>query len=253
MKNTKIELTPKQIVTFFGFIATCLVVAHLLTFIPKYTLGDNKVTKIFFLFNLESEGNIPTFFSALLILSCSLQLFMISALQDADSKNRSLWLGLALVFLFLSFDEAVMFHEHLTRPVRAMLHTSGLFFLAWVIPYAILLGLMTVCYTPFLFRLPKHPRNLMIISAILYISGALVMEMISGWYWDKSGERNLAYYLVATCEEVLEIVGMITFQYALFMYMREAWAHVHIQLTLSRGTEAELPTEQLLSDHTPQP
>jgi len=247
MKNPKIELTPKKIVTFFGFIATCLIITHFLMFIPKHTLSHNKITDLLFLFNLDAEQNIPTFFSTVLILSCSLQLFMISALQDEDSKHTSLWLSLALIFLFLSFDESASFHERLTRPLRAMLHTSGIFFLAWVIPYTILVGFMTIYYVPFFFKLPKHPRNLMFIAAILYLSGVLGVEMMSGWYWDKSGQRNLIYDLLATCEEVLEIAGLITFQYALFVYMRGEWTHVHIQLTVGKDSEPALPTEHASS------
>jgi hypothetical protein len=246
MKNAKIELTPKGTATFFGFVATCLVVVHFLTFIPKYTLGNNgndTVAKLLLMFNLDEERNIPTFFSTVLILSCSLLLFIIAALQGKNGKNRKLWLGLALVFLFLSFDEAFALHERLTKPLRSILHTSGIFYFAWMIPYALLVGIMTVCYAPFLLKLPKHPRNLMFIAGILYISGALGMEMLGGWYWSK-GQRALIFDLIATCEEVLEMAGMILFQYALFVYIGSVWTNVHIQLAIGSGIESENPTEK---------
>ena len=63
------------------------------------------------------------------------------------------WTRLALVFVYLSLDEALSFHERLNRPVRDLLDTSGALYYAWVIPYALFaLGLLFILVTLFLPR-----------------------------------------------------------------------------------------------------
>jgi len=246
MKNAKIELTPQGIATFFGLVVVCLIVAQLSTFIPKHMFGYNSIKGLIPLFNFDEEKNIPTLFSTVLMLSCSLLLFMIAALQGRDGKSRRRWLGLALIFLFLSLDEFAGLHERLTEPVRDALNTSGLLFFAWVIPYALIVALMAVCYTPFLLKLPKYPRHLMFLAGILYVSGAAGMELISGWYFEQNGQTiDLIYDFMVTCEEGLEMVGLTTFQYALCMYITSVWTHVHIQLAAGTGIEPATPTGEV--------
>jgi hypothetical protein len=67
--------------------------------------------------------------------------------------------------------------------------------------------------------LPKQPRFYFITAAALYIGGALGMEIIGGVYADFDGQQNLAYALFTNLEEVLEMLGVITFIYGLLHYI----------------------------------
>ena len=45
------------------------------------------------------------------------------------------------------------------------------------------------------------------------------MELVGGYYSDFYGEQNMAYALIVSIEEFLEMMGVVVFIYALLSYM----------------------------------
>lgn len=89
---------------------------------------------------------------------------------------------LALIFLYLSFDEAAGIHE-LTGPLlKKVINTKGLFNFAWVILGIIMVFIFVVAYRRFIKSLPPKTRNLFIKAGITFVGGAIGMEMLGGWY-----------------------------------------------------------------------
>ena len=82
-------------------------------------------------FDLGHEPSIPAFYSSVMILACALLLSIIA--RSALRFQRS-WYLLAIFFLCMALDEAVMFHEMVDTGMRMLLPTSGPFFFAWVLP-----------------------------------------------------------------------------------------------------------------------
>ena len=49
------------------------------------------------------------------------------------------------------------------------------------------------------------------------------MEMIGSYWTDLEGQQNLIYALMATLEEVMEMIGIIVFIYGLLSYNGNHW------------------------------
>jgi hypothetical protein len=211
-----ISFQPKQITVFLGVIVIGLIAANFVGIFSKFYLGSSRIA----LFELDREANIPTFYQSVTILLCAGLLAGITiAKKKAGTREYLYWAGLALIFLFLSVDETAGIHERLINPLRNALHTSGILFFAWVIPYGILLIVMMAFYFRFLFSLPVRSRYWIIFAGILYIAGALGGELLGGFWAGLHGQENLTYTLITTGEESLEMVGILAFIYALMSYI----------------------------------
>ena len=93
------------------------------------------------------EANVPTLYSSVALLSSSMLLAFIALAHKRNGSSSLPWVGLALVFLFLSVDEIASIHEKLGGPVRELLGTSGLLYFAWFIPYGIALLVFVAIYS----------------------------------------------------------------------------------------------------------
>lgn len=130
----------------------------------------------------------------------------------------------------LSMDEASSIHELFTEPLRRLLHTSGFFYFAWVIPGLAFVLTIAIIYWRFLLHLPTRTRWLFVVAAILYIAGAIGTELVGGWYVELYGRKNLIYSILAMLEETLEMFGIIVFVYALLDYVIVNVGEVRIRI-----------------------
>lgn len=200
-------------------------------------LGYTKVPVLGFLqlsfveeFDLDNEANIPTYFSGLLLLFSSIILWVISYIErENNSSFYQHWFGLSLVFAFLSVDEVASLHERTTQPVRQLLGVEGIFYYAWTIPVAVGLLLLGVVYARFLWHLQARWKRLFAVAAVLYVGGALGVELISGWYDSQGGGASFTYTLITTVEETLEMAGAAVFIYALLDYLSDCVEGVAIK------------------------
>src|SRR5262249_30916640 len=146
--------------------------------------------------------------------ACSANLGAIAASEPPRWRRH--WRGLCGVFAFLAVDELAQIHEGLTGPVRTLLHTSGALFFAWVVPYLGVVIVLSLVYLRFWLAMPARLRALTAIAAVLYVGGALGMEMVDGLYLEAHQQKaNLTYGLLTTCEETLEMLGASLFLVAL--------------------------------------
>ena len=96
-----------------------------------------------------------------------------------------------------------------------------MFHFAWVIPYGLATALLALVLLRWFVKLADRTRWLFAASAILFVSGALGMEMISGRYLEISHARDLTYQLMAALEETLEMSGSILFTYSLIAFLQK--------------------------------
>lgn len=178
-------------------------------------------------FNLEA--NLPTYFSSLVLLTNGILLALIGSRYKALNNKFWHWFGLAFIFVFLALDEMIQIHEQLRAPMEALFNTSGILYFAWFIPYVLVSVLIGIAYFKFMMKLPKRVLKLFIIAAVLFFSGAVGMEAISGMYAEKYGEEQLAYYLMYTVEEFLEMTGALVFMYALMLYISSQFDNFKIE------------------------
>ncbi|WP_298998260.1 hypothetical protein ACOKFD_01540 [Flagellimonas sp. S174] len=145
-------------------------------------------------------------------------------------KIKFYWLGLAVIFLFLSLDEMISIHESLIHVTRKKFDLSGLFYFSWVLPYGILLIVISFVFFRFLINLPKKTLKLFVVSAIIYVGGALGVELFEGKYFEEHGE-NLIFAIFYTIEESMEMLGISIFIWALLDYIAQNVGKVSIKLS----------------------
>lgn len=179
---------------------------------------------------VSGEGKIPTWYSATTLLFCSVLLALIVQQKRRQKESYLLhWTGLAIVFAFMSLDEATSIHEMATGPVRAALDTTGPFYYAWVIPGIIFVMLFGLVYIKFLLHLPGRTKVLFTLAGVVYLSGVLGMELIGSAYTSEYG-WSLTYGVLASIEEIFEMAGVVIFVYALLDYLERHLNSVQLLL-----------------------
>jgi hypothetical protein len=158
--------------------------------------------------SLSFEHNLPTWYAANLLLACAVALATVAIrLAQSTARFRRHWWGLAIIFAYMSLDEAVSIHEYLGHLVRL----SGVLYFSWVVPAAGILALFGVAYLPFVIHLPRRTRLEFIVAGTVYVGGALFMELPLGWWTERHGMENLGYATIDWVEEMLEVLGATLF------------------------------------------
>ncbi len=216
----ELQIPPKKVLKLHLICIGILFVFNAIAVIAKYGFGDNNLHGFSRLVFLNAESNLPTAFSAFIILINAFILFVITIHCKNNGRKFLLhWTALSFIFLFLAFDEIATIHETLNSPLRRELHATGPFYFAWVIPALIALPLLYAFYYKFLKALPQRIGMLCTVAGGVYISGCLGFEMIGAyirWLYNETTETmSLLYTVMTTIEESLEMLGMAIFLYAL--------------------------------------
>ncbi len=199
-----------------------LVLLHLVGLVSAYGFGHGNVFGVVPFFHLDLEVNAPSWFSSVLALVGAALFFVIWRRLLFDGKRSLEWFLLSVIFVFISVDESASLHEMLIVPVRDWLGLSGLLYFAWVVPYGLAVLILTVALLPFLRRLEGEVRWRLIVAAVVYLAGAVGVELVGGLIYESLGEqRNLTYDLVITCEETLEMAGLILLIRAQLLFLRK--------------------------------
>ena len=216
----QVSITPEKITRFFFLVTLLLLITALFLIVFKYNRGgDMLMFKIFNkLFDLDREGNIPAFFSSLLLLTASLLLMFI---YKVSTHQANYWLFLSLLFLFLSVDESVQIHEILNRlKLETEMFKDLKLVYVWIFPYLILIVLLFFFLKRFIFSLPPQTRNLMILSAVIFVGSAMGVEIVHDFLKVINGGIENMYLEFLIClEEIGEMTGTIIFIYTLLTYI----------------------------------
>ena len=94
----------------------------------------------------------------------------------------------------------------------------------------VLLPFIAVFYRRLILSLPRKTSNLILFAAVIYVGGAIGMELVGGKLFDSGGGGELSYALVATLEETLEMMGSIVLLYALLDYMKTQVVEVRFRI-----------------------
>jgi hypothetical protein len=219
--SIEMYLSPRKTFRFLLLVVIGLMVSGLVGQITHYFALDYPLNyTLTQLFNVDIEQSIPTLYSWSALLLCSILLAIITYAKKV-ARNRYVphWGALSIIFLYLSLDEALSLHEKTMEPLRSALKVSGFLYFTWVIPGAIFVIICLLSFLPFLIHLPAKTRRLFFLAGTIFVTGALGMEMVGGYYSSSYGEENMIYQIIVTIEEFLEMLGVIVFIYALLSYM----------------------------------
>jgi hypothetical protein len=127
----------------------------------------------------------------------------------------------------LAFDEGTTFHEHIgsltedwLTPVGWIAPTGYLYFM-WVAPYGALVMLLAGLYAPFLDALPSRTRWGLVLSAVIFLGGAMGVEMISASVYEQKAVRySVLYAVLYSIEEFMEMLGVALLNFFMLDYLK---------------------------------
>jgi len=239
----------KRFTGVLALIIGALTLAHVVQHTCTKTQGCGTLTgplnRYGWLLDLNQEQNIPTWYASSQLFLCAgvLALIALGAWHE-QSALAGRWSVLTLVFLYLSLDEATDLHGlwQVVLPNDYRIPGTADAAFSWMIPGAILVVLGALFFRSFVFRLPGRTRQWFIVAGGVYITGVLGLEAVGSVLADDTWV-NTSYFVVSTLEEVLEMVGILIFLYALLAYLERQGLRFHI------GTA--VPTEHVATQATP--
>jgi hypothetical protein len=230
MTTKAITLKPNAIACCLGAAALVLVVLSVLGQLSTHLLGHDSVYGFVPAFNLDSERNVPTFFSSLLLISAAFLLTTITILERRRADKFPIyWAVLAFGFLLMSADEAVSIHESFDEPLRIFFGSDRLgYFVSvpWAIPGIAVVLALGLFFIRFLLRIPEKTAIAFTAAGFLYVLGSIGFELVGGVVFKLRGSRDLMYNMVATVEESLEMAGVILFLWALMSYLADNYGEI---------------------------
>lgn len=177
-----------------------------------YTYPSFSGSYLFKLFDFGLEVNVPTFFSAFLFILLAISTWFCGVFdkyKGLTKKEYLPWILLSILLLFLSLDEFAQIHEQLTDPIRQFLGVGGFLYFAWIIPYAIALLLLAFYFIPFILRLSRKTKLLILTGASVFVFGAIGFEMLGASLYATGASGSISYTIVSSLEEFFEITGIL--------------------------------------------
>ncbi|CAN5596168.1 hypothetical protein BH23BAC1_BH23BAC1_19380 [soil metagenome] len=216
----KIRILPKRVLRILILTILILLIGQILFLVTQFFYGYS-FRHFFLIFNFDNEGFVPTLYSTFAILFAALLLLVVSIIKYAQKeKDKVYWFLLFVIFCLLAYDEAAEVHEGFNEYFWDSPYLPTWLGFGWVIPYSILVLIIGVFFIKFLKSLPKKISLLFLISGLIFISGAIGMELPGAYLWFNTGGFNSLYYnLAATVEELLEMLGIAVFIYAILKYL----------------------------------
>lgn len=231
--NAKLLVNQRQLAWFLAvLVALTTVSGGLADFLIHRVVADpqSSITKLLNRFDLGHEPSLPSFLSGLGLFCCAGMLLLLFKLE---SPTRWTWLGLGLLFVVLSCDEVIMLHEMINRPLLA----AGLgrwLLLPWVLVGAIFVLIVGIGCVPLLLSLDRRTRRYFVTSAVIFVFGALGMEMVASVIYSGAGSEEIgihafAHVISQTIEEGCEMAGIALFFWALVDYAFSRFGSVQIE------------------------
>jgi hypothetical protein len=232
----QLKIHPRETAFLFLAFVILVTVLHSIAQAVLFYTGNQELTNITGYVDLDIEKNIPSLYSGFALFFSSLLFFCIFSFEEKQGRKRRYWLGLAAVFLFLSLDETFILHERLGDYTEGyikstgILEASGLLYFPWIIPYTILMAILGLLYFRFILSLPRKTTVLLILSAIIFLTGAAGFDMLGGREAELHGYYTITYTVLYTIEEFLEMIGVVLLIYTLLDYIEQRFGHLCFSL-----------------------
>lgn len=211
--------TGRRLITALVSVAAGLVVINVVYFVVRFGLGHESV-RVPQLFNLNHEENLPASLSGSMLAIVALLSLAIGLLRRRRASESVLWFVLAAGLFYFCIDELTQIHEQLSEPMRDTFGLTGIFYFAWVVPAIAVLAALLPITVKFTRRLEPRVRPLFILATLLYVGGAIGVEMVGGYIAESRGFNDAWYVAAATIEESAEIAGILVLMYALLIKLQ---------------------------------
>ncbi|WP_211098056.1 hypothetical protein [Ahrensia sp. R2A130] len=181
-----------------------------------------------YLFDVTKENSIPNWYSVVQLSLVAQCLAFIAYQQRKRLAPSAAWWGLALIFVYMSLDEATDMHGlwRLAIGDYTIPGTLDARF-AWVIPGGIVVLVVAAAYMRWLLALPKETRWRFVLAGCVFLTGALVLETVGAFVAD-STFRNTPYLIISALEELLEMAGILIMLHAVLRVIETKYRIVEV-------------------------
>ena len=226
----RFSISPSRLGWILAVTIAVLAAASLVEQYVIHIMGRADLEEFLIAVDVDAEANIPTWYAVVTLLGCAVLLGAIASRVRAEKgRFAGHWRWLCILFVALSIDEMAQLHEHLGR-LQSAWDTHGIFYFAWVIPGAGFVAVVGLAYARFLTHLPRRTCRRFVLAAIVYVSGVLGVEALSGWRAETMGMNNMTHSCIATAEEVMEMAGVAMFAVALVRHLAGEGADLGIEI-----------------------
>ncbi len=214
MHRIEFSFTPRRLHALTGQALIALCAGNALALYLLHGVGIEDGWGVVTLLHFDREQNLPTLFSVLLLLGAS----ALAALTAQRSRSGGLmkrgWWIIAAALALMALDEFASIHERIDAAMRFYLGTDNLPYAAWPIPYLLIIALAGSMLWRWFFALERQMAAGLVIAGLVYLSGAVGVELIAGEYIAEIDPNHLGLPdrtrdLFATLEETAEMCGLI--------------------------------------------
>jgi hypothetical protein len=170
------------------------------------------------LFDLDTEGNIPTWYESSLFLVAAGLCGLFAGARPAGGAG--VWRILAVIFLVMSCDETAMLHELVGRYLSAAERWKRLDIYGWLLLGAPLAGGIVLVVRRAARALDAPARGRLILAGTLFFLGSIGVESVEA-VTDARIYGTVAFGLLTWGEECLELTGIILFIHAMMTVLRD--------------------------------
>jgi hypothetical protein len=220
-RDIRLTIVPSRVLRILLLVIAVLVALSTATrlivlYLPDFPLRDSTANLLY----VDFEQSLPTLYSTLMMLVGALLCAGIAfGRRRQGTSDVRHWAAISLIFGLLAIDEFASLHEQLTEPLRRLLDIeSGPLLWAWVVPAIVAVTVFVVVFLPFLGRLPRSTRRGLWTAGVLFVSGAIGMEMFAALFVSLQA-TDITYVLSATVEETLEMLGVAVFLSTVLAYI----------------------------------
>ncbi len=220
--SVEFEIIPSRVlrillVTIALLIALSIAGQAMLRLLPDFLARDALARFL----SVDAEQSLPTLYSVAVLSASALLALIIARTEGSkDRRGARYWAVTSAVFAYLALDEFASLHELATEPVSEILDIGrGPLWFAWVIPATIAVGFVAVASLRFFRRLPGPTRRRLRAAGLMFVAGAIGFEVIGSAYASDHGQTGMAYVLIASTEESLEMIGATLAFHAILAYI----------------------------------
>lgn len=182
------------------------------------------------IFQFDAEMSIPAWYSGALMLIAAVLLLVCSAIARTIRPSEFIWwLLLGVGFIYLSADEVAGIHERVGQIAALYVATSGVLSFTWLIVGIPAVLAAAALFLPFLLRMDRRPRWMLMAAGALFVGGAVGFEMLGGLAASSLGKDSAVYLVVVCLEESLELAGLTLLVSALLLRLRDDCRQVALE------------------------
>jgi hypothetical protein len=168
-------------------------------------------------FDLDDEASIPTWVSQFMLSFAAILAFVLARMSDG--QRRLAWYFVSMIVILASMDEVARLHELAVQSIHVKYFgAAGTTIIknAWLIIVPFVVTAAGFAIFVLAKYLPKKTLKILMTATILYLTGAIGVEIISSGMNPNSWTYTT---LVTAVEEGLELIGTAVLVFCIADYM----------------------------------